>query len=240
MNQGIKRLMARRLNACGVPLCMTIVFLALASAAKGAVVDFQLTALSTPSGSDTATSVPTSQPTFALGSSIFLEVWVQTTNSNGLSSASLDLLFNSSLATAVNITHSSVFSALTNSSINNPSGVIDDLSGSHLGPCTDAVAVTPNWARVAVVEFCADTDGPSTIQTAAAGSPVYGTAICGVGDVDPVNIAFDSLTVTVGDAAIPAASTWGLVAMSLLILVVGTIALRRVGASDDLATASGR
>ena len=228
MIQGIKRAIAPRLNACSVPVCMTVVFLAVASAAEGTVVDFRLAALSAPSGSDTTATVPTSQPAFALGSSIFLEVWVQTTNSNGVSSASLDLLFNSSLTTAVSVTHSSIFSALTHSSIDNPSGVVNDLSGSHLGPCTDAIAVAPNWARVAVIEFTADADGRLTIQAVASGSPVYGTAICGLGDVDPANISFDSVTITLGDAAIPAASTWGLVAMSLSILVAGTIALRRV------------
>lgn len=232
MIQGIKLAITSRLNARGVPLCMTAVCLAVASAAKGAVVDFQLTALTAPSGSDVASTVPPSQNSFALTSSIFLEVWAQTSNSNGVSSASVDLLFNSSLTTAVSVTHSSTFSALTHSAIDNPSGVVDDLSGSHLGPCTDAIAVAPNWSRVAVVEFTADAEGPLSIQAVATGSQVYGTALCGLGDVDPANIGFDSVTATVGDAAIPATSTWGLVTMSLLILVAGTIAFRRIGALD--------
>jgi hypothetical protein len=159
-------------------------------------------------------------------------VWVQTTNTIGLSSASLDLLYDSSLATAVGVTHSSVFSTLTHSSINNSLGAVDDLSGSHLGPCTDAVAVAPSWARVAVVEFTADTDGPLTIQSVAAGSLVYGTALCGIGDIDPAEIGFDWVSVTVGDPAIPATSTWGQATMSLFILVIGTIAIRRAGALD--------
>jgi hypothetical protein len=240
MIQQIKHAAGPWLNACSVPSRVTVFLLVMAAAANGAVVDFRLTALTAPSESDTTATVPASQPTFALGSSIFLEVWVQTAISNGVSSASSDLSFNSSLTTAAGVTYSSIFSTLTHSSINNPSGVVDDLSGSHLGPCTDAIGVAPNWARVAVVEFTADANGPLTIQAVATGSPVYGTAICGLGDVDPANISFDSVTVTLGDAAIPAASTWGLAAMSLLILVAGTIALRRVGASRELATLSGR
>jgi hypothetical protein len=238
MIQQIKRAAETWLNSCGMPLGAILVFLAAASGAKGAVVDFRLSALTAPSGSDVALTVPTSQTSFALASSVFLEAWVQTTNSNGVSSASLDLLFNSSLATAVSVTHSSVFSTLTHSSINNPSGVIDDLSGSHLGPCTDAIAVAPNWARVAVVEFTADAEGPLTILAVAAGSPVYGTAICGLGDVAPADISFDPVTVAIGNAAIPAASTWGLVAMSLLILVAGSIALRRICATDKSVAAN--
>ena len=162
-----------------------------------------------------------------MGEGLFLEVWVQTTDPNGLSSGSLDLSFNPSLATAVGITASSVFPELTHGTIDNAGGQVDDLSGSHLGPCTDAVAVTPNWARVAVVEFRADAAGVLLIEGATAGSEVYGTAICGVGDIDPGTITFDSVTVTVGDAAIPAVSTWGLVAMTLLLLVTGTLVVGR-------------
>jgi len=228
MIQGIKRVTRPRRTAYSLPWRMAAVCLVLASVAKGGVVDFRLVALPAPSGSDTTATVPTSQASFALGSSIYLEVWVQTTNTNGLSSASLDLQFDSSLATAVSITHSSVFSTLTHASINNPSGVVDDFSGSHLGPCTDAIAVAPNWVRVAVIEFTADADGPLTIHAFAAGSPVYGTAICGLGDVDPTNIAFDSVKVTVGDAAIPVASAWGLFVMFLCILVAGTLVLPRI------------
>lgn len=226
MTQEIKRAIAPRLDACSVPLCTAVVFLVVASAASGGVVDFQLTALSAPSGIDTTVTVPTSQPAFALGSSIFLEVWVQTSNPNGVSSASLDLLFNSSLTTAVSVAHSSLFSALTHVSIVNPSGVVDDLSGSHLGPCTDAVAVAPNWVRVAMIEFTADANGLLTIQAVATGSPVYGTALCGLGDVAPANVSFDSVSVSIGDAAIPATSTWGLIVMSLSVLAVGTVVAR--------------
>jgi hypothetical protein len=160
-----------------------------------------------------------------VGESLFLEVWVQTTDPNGLSSASVDLSFNASLVTGVAITHSSIFSELTHGTIDNASGQVDDLSGSHLGPCSDAVAVAPDWARIAVVEFTADADGVLLIEAAETGSEVYGTAICGVGDIDPGSIIYDSVTVTVGDAAIPVVSTWGLVAMTLLVLIAGTLLL---------------
>ena len=51
-----------RLNAHSVPWLVTIVFLAVASSVRAAVVDFRLAALSAPSGSDTAATVPVSQP----------------------------------------------------------------------------------------------------------------------------------------------------------------------------------
>jgi hypothetical protein len=206
------------------------VVLALSGSANGAVISFRLAALSSPSTNDQVKSVPASRTNFALGSSIFLEVWVQTINPSGLSSASLDLSFESSLATAVEVTHSSVFSALVHSLINNPAGFIDDLSGSHLGPCADAVGVSPNWGRVAVVEFTANADGVLTFRSLPSGSPVYGSAICGVGDINPNDISFNPVIVAIGPAAIPATSPSSLMAMSLLILIAGSIALSRAGA----------
>lgn len=227
MIQQSKRNAGSLSKTCRIPLCLTLTTLLSTLPASGAVVDYQLAALPTPSGSDTATTVPTSQPNFAVGSNIYLEIWVQTTNANGVSSASLDVQFNPSLASAVGVTHSPVFSTLLHSTINNQSGLIDDLSGSHLGPCTDTIAVTPNWARVAVVEFAADANGMLSIQTTATGSAIYGTALCGLGDVNPLDIGFDSVAVLIGDVAIPTTSTWGLITMGLLLLSAGTIALRR-------------
>ncbi|MCI0493045.1 MAG: hypothetical protein L0Z07_08925 [Planctomycetes bacterium] len=215
-------------------LAFSLTLLFTSFSARAAVVDYRLTALPVPSVSDTAAIVPASQPNFAIGSSIFLEVWVQTTSTNGISSASLDVHFNASVATAIGVTHSSIFNTLINSAINNPSGIINDLSGSHLGPCTDGVAVIPNWARVAIIEFSADADGVLSIQATVTGSPTYGTALCGLGDVDPLNIGFNSMAVGVGDAVIPAASTWGLITLSLLVLSAGTIALLRNAALQKL------
>jgi hypothetical protein len=167
--------------------------------------EFRLTALPAPSASDVSTTVPASQTEFEVGASIFLEVWVQTTEDAGLSSASVDLSYDSTLATGLAISPTAIYAELLSGTIDNGSGVVDDLSGSHLGPCTDAVGVSPNWARLAVVEFSADADGQLVIDSAATGSPVYGTAICGVGDIDPGTIIFDSVAVTIGDPGVPAA-----------------------------------
>lgn len=197
------------------------------TALLAAPVDFRLTARSAPSGFDTSMTVPASQSNFPLESSIFLEIWIQTTDPGGLSSASLDLSFDPTLVTGLGITPTAVFSELLNGTLDNGVGLIDDLSGSHLGPCTDAVAVSPNWARLAVVEFSANNDGMVLFGGAPTGSVVYGTAICGAGDIDPATITFDSLAVAVGNAGIPAASTWGLIVLSVLIMTAGTLAIGR-------------
>ena len=108
----------------------------------GAVVDINLVALSTPSGSDTAASLPPTQSTVAPGASFFVEIWAQTTHSNGLTSVSLDLVYDGSLVDGIGITHTALFPELHSGTIDNPSGLVDDLSGSHLGPCTDEVGVS--------------------------------------------------------------------------------------------------
>lgn len=194
--------------------------------AIAAVVDFQLSTLSAPSALNTAGSVPASQTAFALGASIYLEVWAQTTHPNGLSSASLDISFDSPRVSAATVTHSPMFSTLTHSSIDNGAGWIDDLSGSHLGPCTDVVGVAPNWVRVAVVEFIPNENGPVTFQSISTGSPIYGSAICAVGDVDPAQIAYGSAAVQIGDAPIPAISFWGACVLALGMTIAATLVVR--------------
>ncbi|MCH7995689.1 MAG: hypothetical protein IIB57_14770, partial [Planctomycetes bacterium] len=59
------------------------------------------------------------------------------------------------------------------------------------------------------------------------GSLVFGTAVCGVGDLDPANITYGAVSVIVGDLNIPAVSEWGLIVMFLLVLVAGTLVYMR-------------
>ena len=213
-------------SACGVAFIF-----ALAHGAEetlGAIVDINLVILSAPSGSDTGSSLPVSQSVAAPGSTFFVEVWAQTTHPNGLTSVSLDIAFDSTLATGVSITHTALFSELQNGTIDNPSGLVDDLSGSHLGPCADAVGVSPNWARVAVMETSALGEGTLLLVSAPTGSPAFGTAICAVGDIDPAEVSFGEITLHIIGGDIPAVSEWGLLVMGLLVLVAGTLVMPRV------------
>lgn len=186
--------------------------------------EVQPIALSAPSGSDTASSLPASQNHFDVGATFYVEIWAQTTHSNGLSSVSLDLTYEANLANAMTITHSSLFSALTNGSIDNGAGIINDLSGSHLGPCTDAVGVAPAWARMAVIKMTAISRGFLVLASAPTGSPIYGTSICGIGDIDPAQIAFGEYTLALGN--VPAMSEWGLTIFALALTVAGSVLLR--------------
>lgn len=194
----------------------------------GAVVDINLVALSTPSGSDTAASLPPTQSTVAPGASFFVEIWAQTTHSNGLTSVSLDLVYDGSLVDGIGITHTALFPELHSGTIDNPSGLVDDLSGSHLGPCTDEVGVSPNWARVAVIEMSPLGEGALLLESAPTGSPALGAAVCAFGDIDPVGVSFGTISLYITDDEIPAVSEWGLLVMGLLVLVAGTLVMPRV------------
>ena len=232
MRSDIQRRNGRR-GYC-IAFAATSVFVLMHGAAEtlGAIVDINLVVLSAPSGSDTIASLPASQSTAAPGSAFFVEVWAQTTHPNGFTSVSLDMAFDSTLATGVSVTHTELFSELQNGTIDDPGGLVDDLSGSHLGSCTDEVGVSPNWARVAFIEMSALGEGTLLLESGPTGSPAFGTAICAVGDVDPAEVVFGAtiLHVMVGD--VPAVSEWGMLVMTLLVLTAGTLVfVRRRAAS---------
>jgi len=170
-----------------------------ADAAWGQTAEIRLVAPANPSPSDVVATLPTSQSYYLNDAVFVVEVWAQTSNSNGLSSVSADVSFDPALANLTAITHSTVFGVLTHGAINNLSGLVDDLSGSHLGPCTDALGVAPNWARVATLDASAMASGVLTFQSAATGSAVYNTSLCGVGDIPDAQVAFGSVTVTLVD-----------------------------------------
>lgn len=220
-----------------VVVCMAVCSSA-ATRASGAVATIELVTLAAAGPDDSVAILPTSEGALEPGSTFFVEVWAQTTNSNGLSSVSIDITYSTSLASAVSITHTSLFFELQHGVIDDANGLVDDLSGSHLGACSDQVAVAPNWGRVAIIEMTADAEGFLTIRSSETSSIVYGTAICSVGDVDPANITYGAANVTIGDPSIPAVCAWGLIVMSLLVLTVGTLAFTRrrppAGAEEDI------
>ncbi|MFQ5462536.1 MAG: hypothetical protein ACE5E5_07910 [Phycisphaerae bacterium] len=171
---------------------------------------------------DQTAALPQPETAWAPGSALVIEVWAQTVDPNGLSSVSIDVAFGTNLS-VTGVTPTALFSELTHALVDNAVGLIDDLSGSHLSPCTDQIGIAPQWARVAIVDLSANVAGVATVQALPADSMVYGTAVCGVGDVNPASITFGQATLLIGDVAIPALSDWGLVVMIGLLLVAATL-----------------
>lgn len=207
----------------------TICILLIASTTRAQTAELRLVARSTPSGSDVTTGLPASEAHFGMGATFYIEIWTQTTHTNGLSSVSLDIAYNASLAHAVTITHTSLFSALTHGTFDNGAGIVNDLSGSHLGPCTDAIGVTPSWARVAFVQMTAvASSGVLFVQSGPTGSPIYETDVCGIGNIIP---AFGEAAIGLGDTNIPTVSEWGLLALALSFTIAASILIGRHPAS---------
>lgn len=201
-------------------------------ARAGAPATIELVSLPSPSAGDTSPTLPASQEAFDLGTTFFVEVWVQTGNTNGLSSVSVDVDFDASLVSGAGITYTALFQELHNGVIDNGVGVVDDLSASHLGPCSDQVGVAPNWARAAIVEMTADAEGALSITAGSTGAAAFGTAICSVGDVNPATITYGTANVTVSGVPVPTLTAWGAIALCLVILTAGSVVFSRASERD--------
>jgi len=150
--------------------------------------DVRLVALPVASTSGLSTTLPLSQSGFPLGVPFVLELWTQTDSLNGLAQVSADIAFDSTIISAGTITHSALFNLFTSGSINNFTGIIDNLSGAHppvIPSCSDSVGTTPNWVRMATVSMSADAIGTSTVTSADANDLIFVMAVCG-SEVAPV------------------------------------------------------
>lgn len=186
-----------RTNTGKGPLVLAFVatIFVLESGVMAQTAEIRLLALPSASSSDSVTTLPASSLRFLDDASFVVEVWAQTTDNRGLSSVSSDVTFTDTLADITNISHSALFGVLTAGTVNNANGTIDNLSGSHLGPCTDAIGASPKWARVAILSITATGRGTLSLQSGTTNSPIYGTAICGLGNVADGQIVFGSATV---------------------------------------------
>ena len=125
------------------------------------------------------------------------------------------------------VTHTTLFSELPSGDVDNAAGLVVGLSGSHLSPCVDQVGVVPTWARVAILEVQTAGSGSLVIESADTGLPALGTAICGVGDLSPSQVAYGSTTLTVAPPIIPTVSHWGLVFLTGSLMTVGMMTIKR-------------
>lgn len=191
------------------------------------VATVELVPVSTAGPSDTSTTLPTPLTLVGPGGSFILEVWARTDNPQGLSSVSTTVQFDPTLAIVSVVTHTALFPELPSGSVDNAAGFVAGLSGSHLSSCVDQVGVTPTWARVALLDMQATGSGSLVIQSADTGQPALGTAICGVGDLLPSQVAYGSATLTVTAPPIPTVSQWGLLVLVLLVLIIGSVTIMR-------------
>ena len=198
-----------------------------ALALGGSVAAIELAPLRAAGPGDTTTVLPVPLAEVEVGESFVVEVWARTDDSQGLSSVSTTISFDPTIAVVTGVTHTALFSELLNDDVDNAVGLVVGLSGSHLSTCVDPVGVAPTWARVALIEMQAVGSGSLAVESADTGLPALGTAICGVGDLSPAQVAYGTATLTVTAPPIPTVSQWGLMALTLMLLGAGTVAITR-------------
>ncbi len=198
-----------------------------AAAQGGTGTHVELIPLPVAGTSDTTTTLPVAVSQVDSGGSFVVEVWAQTDDPQGLSSVSTTIQFTQSVAMVSGVTHTTLFSQLTGSDVDNVAGTIVGLTGSHLSTCADQVGVTPMWGRVAILDMQAIGSGTLVVASADTGLLAFGTAICGVGDLLPSQVTYGSAALTVAGAPIPTVSEWGLVVLTLMLMSAGTVAILR-------------
>ncbi len=158
--------------------------------ARAQDIDLRLLIVASPSVDELTTTLPESIASTSLGAACYIELWasdVGETNT-GVTSAYIDLSWPEARATAVNVEHGNIFTVFPTGTIN--AGLVDELGGSIL----DVVAVAPEWARVAFVEFTADANGPLTFT---AGASATGVAAWGRGVIPWNEVSLDAVGLNV-------------------------------------------
>lgn len=181
------------------------------------------------SPNDVAAALPDSLTQFPQGHMV-VEVWAQTLAPEGLVQVSVDFSYPANSFTVTSVTHSSIFSLFTVDTLDTINGIVDDLSGSvppAVPACSGQVGAAPQWARVAIIDMQAFADGPADLVVGPANNVVFVVANCG--SITPPPVTFVSASITVGStgAPIPTVSSWGLLVMTLLSLIAGSIQIRR-------------
>ncbi len=185
--------------------------------------EYRCVIVGSPSDGDEASAVPESLASVGVTESFYVEFWATDSGATntGIVSSYADLDYPEECVAAGNVVHTDLFNSFTGGTVDG--STIDELGGSQL---TAGVGVEPNWARIAHVQFAA--------QSACAQAEFYlfpassESSAIGRGLIPISMINYGSCDLVINSAiAIPTVSEWGLVAMTLLVLAGGTLVLRR-------------
>ncbi|MCH7830679.1 MAG: hypothetical protein IIB75_09005, partial [Proteobacteria bacterium] len=94
----------------------------------------------------------------ASGQTFYIEVWLRDlfNNAQGITGGMVDMLFDSTKASAIDVQNSDQFGVFSDGQIDSAAGLIDRLGG---GTFSSGVGAGDEWARLATVEYTATTDG---------------------------------------------------------------------------------
>jgi len=141
-------------------------------------VGVQLVAVQAPSATGSS-ALPAGLASVTLGSTYYVEVWVQDLLAPGvgISGGKVDVNYSTSVVDAVAVVNQD-FDLLPDGTIDDPNGVVRDLGG---GTLQGGLGVAPQWARLGYVEMLSTALGEATFALSP-GSLQFGRF--GAGDVD--------------------------------------------------------
>lgn len=155
------------------------------------VVDVRLLVVPSAGLLDEVAALPPSQASLDEGQNFVLELWVSTSDPDGVASVYVDVHVSSPLLILQDPNAGAHFTFFS-SGLSSADGV-DDVGGSHLGQprCLDQLGRAPLWARVAIIRAQANAPGTTTLRLTPSGSPILGISLCGdFADVPPSSVNF--------------------------------------------------
>lgn len=129
--------------------------------ARGELIDVQLRAVASPTVGDTIADPPTSLVDVPLGNTFYLETWIKDVGSPlyGVSGGYLDIAYDTAKFDAMAISHGSLYTTFTTGTVNDTTGLIDELGGSYLG---EPFPGKTSWALLGRVTFQRTASGMAT------------------------------------------------------------------------------
>ncbi len=155
----------------------------------GPSVDVELVVVSAISGSDEAGTLPAGVSEVQTGDTFYVEVWAKNIDgsANGITGGYLDIGFDASMLTGMALNHGGLYTVFPDGSIDNATGLIDDLGGNASPGVIDKG--DDEWVRLGYVEFTGDMSGTATFTSAAGVDQI---ARAGEGGVDWTNVELNS------------------------------------------------
>jgi hypothetical protein len=130
------------------------------------LVDVRVIPVAAPS-TEGSTSLPREISSTAIGSTYYVEIWIQehSTDFNGIAGGQVDFRYTTGNIDALAVVNKD-FDVLTRGTIDDPNGLVNDLGGGTLG---SGRGNQPAWARLAYVQVSATAPGEATFSLAQGG-----------------------------------------------------------------------
>ena len=129
-------------------------------------IDVELVSVLTASGSDTLATLPAGATEIWVDQTFYVEVWITNIDgsANGITGGYINFSFDPSLVSGLTVSNGGIYTLFSEGSIDNISGLVDDLGGNALPGVVDLG--DDEWVRLGYIEFTADDAGNVAFTTA--------------------------------------------------------------------------